>query len=144
MDYLYGEASTAERQRIESHINACRACRNTMAKLRQTVKMLKNCPDIPATQPDVPFDQPDILPKTDYPDDDALMTPDDLARFLRVPLQAIFDLLHDIPYINLGGRLRFRRESVQRWLKMREQNSPDPQSQPVLQDMSIKLWRDAV
>ena len=42
----------------------------------------------------------------------------DVARFLDVPISAVYKMTsrNTIPYIKLGGRLRFRRADVERWL----------------------------
>lgn len=49
-----------------------------------------------------------------------LMTAEELAEFLRVTRKAVYEMVHkgEVPgVIRLGRRLRFRRESIDRWIE---------------------------
>ena len=45
--YLDAQATADERRRVEAHLEACAACRNELAGLRQTVTLLQALPRIP-------------------------------------------------------------------------------------------------
>lgn len=47
-DYIDGSLSQSERQRTESHIEACARCRDQMETLRATVALLRRVPSVPA------------------------------------------------------------------------------------------------
>ena len=44
-DYFFAELSPAERREVESHLNACAACREELAGLRSTQTALLRLPD---------------------------------------------------------------------------------------------------
>ena len=46
--YIDGELSERQRRRIERHLQACAACRQELATLRQTIGLLRNMPTRPA------------------------------------------------------------------------------------------------
>ncbi|HNY13037.1 MAG TPA: helix-turn-helix domain-containing protein [Candidatus Wallbacteria bacterium] len=73
-----------------------------------------------------------------------IMTPGELADFLKIPLAGIYDLLSDIPYLTLAGQIRFRRSSVEKWLEIREKNPVTPKHALRDLDDSPKLWRNVV
>ena len=73
-----------------------------------------------------------------------IMTPGELAEFLKIPLAGIYDLLSDIPYLTLAGQIRFRRSSVEKWLEVREKNPVAPKQAFQDLDDSPKLWRNVV
>ena len=48
---------------------------------------------------------------------------DDLAQYLRVDKTVLGTYLDDIPHFELGGKLLFRRKSVDQWIEAREQSA---------------------
>jgi len=49
-----------------------------------------------------------------------LMTVEELAAYLRITPQKVYQMLDDLPHIDLNYEVRFRRSSVDQWLKLRE------------------------
>lgn len=52
------------------------------------------------------------------------MTPQDVAEWLKISLHTLAswrrqDKQHDLPWIEVGGSIRYRREDVQAWLDKR-------------------------
>ena len=49
---------------------------------------------------------------------DKLMTVQELANFLNMPLSSVYDLSHKkkIPVIKIGQRCRFRLQEIEKWL----------------------------
>jgi hypothetical protein len=45
-----------------------------------------------------------------------ILMPEELAIFLRVSVQDVMDGLEDIPHIKIGNSIRFRKESIMKWL----------------------------
>jgi len=82
--------------------------------------------------------------KDEAPVTSEIMTPGELADFLKIPLAGIYDLLSDIPYLTLAGQIRFRRSSVEKWLEIREKNPVTPKRALIDLDDSPKLWRNVV
>ena len=65
--YTDGELSPAEMERVEKHLQECRACSASLATLRQTVALLKELPLVPAprsfaVRPAVPRARPSLAP----------------------------------------------------------------------------------
>jgi len=82
--------------------------------------------------------------KNENPETSEIMTPGELADFLKIPLEGIYDLLSDIPYLTLAGQIRFRRSSVEKWLEIREKNPLTPKHALRDIDDSPKLWLNVV
>ena len=51
-----------------------------------------------------------------------LMTADEVARYLRISKASIYRLVKDkkIPVSSIGRQLRFRKDSIDRWLSKKE------------------------
>lgn len=191
MDYIYDELSNSARKNIDSHLNSCTSCKNTLSEMGQTLSMIDTLPDTdskytenhqngfsetyaenprngngaayaenlrngtaPAyaenSQSASSSESSSSVELAENIKDESsssiseVLTPEELAEYLKITLADVFDLLSDIPYINIAGRIRFRRESVLKWLSMREQNSLASRETPVYQDLSVKLWREVV
>ena len=50
-----------------------------------------------------------------------IMTPSELAAWLKIPLEALDECIEQIPCFELAGQIRFRRARVEQWLAEREQ-----------------------
>lgn len=50
----------------------------------------------------------------------AVMTLPEVALFLRVPEAQVRRMVHQLPHFVAGGELRFRRESLERWIEREE------------------------
>jgi anti-sigma factor RsiW len=46
--YIDHELSAEDSQRVEKHLEECRACRENLATLRQTVNLIRDLPEVPA------------------------------------------------------------------------------------------------
>jgi len=55
-----------------------------------------------------------------------IMTLDELARYLRLSTDQIFDIMDQLPRFQIGYEYRFRRDSIDQWIRSLEQR-PDPQ-----------------
>ncbi len=68
-----------------------------------------------------PEERPVKRPEGQTPSDDGVWTSAEVARYLHVPVGAIYKMTFRgasvrIPHVRLGGRLRFRRSDIDRWL----------------------------
>lgn len=50
-----------------------------------------------------------------------VLTPEELAQFLRVPVEEIYESLGELPAFEIGGRVRFRRVRIEVWIEEQEQ-----------------------
>lgn len=55
-----------------------------------------------------------------------IMTVDELARYLRLSAEQIFDIIDQLPRFQIGYEYRFKRESIDQWIRSLEQR-PYPQ-----------------
>ncbi|PKK89053.1 MAG: hypothetical protein CVV64_16015 [Candidatus Wallbacteria bacterium HGW-Wallbacteria-1] len=162
MDFLYQEMNAGNVMEFNSHIAECSECAELLNELKGTMNILDDSSN--QSEPTVPHGMElrllnsiatsaagielsatndsvrDFSNRNSEPP--ALLTPEDIAALLSIPEEAVYDLLNDIPHLNLAGHIRFRSESVTRWLQIREKNSPDAFDLPVDQDISPFLWRE--
>jgi len=60
--------------------------------------------------------------------DSEFLTAEEVAEYLRLPLSTVYKLVQDkrLPGFKVGKHWRFRRETIQEWIKQQEsQNEPD-------------------
>jgi len=139
MDYLYQEMTADQAKGFLAHLDTCPECGGTLTELRMTMGMLDQLDD---EDNEDHTQNPSIhLRSDDAQEPDSLMTPLELSAFLSIPEDAVYDLLSQLPHINLAGNIRFRRQSIEQWLQSRELNSPFAQKSPVDRDISPFLWR---
>lgn len=50
-----------------------------------------------------------------------IMTINDLARYLRLSVDQIYDMIDQLPKFQIGYEYRFRRESIDQWIRSLEQ-----------------------
>jgi excisionase family DNA binding protein len=55
-----------------------------------------------------------------------IMTIDELARYLRLSVEQIYDIIDQLPRFQIGYEYRFKRESIDQWIRSLEQR-PYPQ-----------------
>lgn len=51
-----------------------------------------------------------------------LLTPKQLSEFFQIPVTTIYQYVHQgyIPYLKIGGHLRFDKFKIEKWLTKRE------------------------
>ena len=54
-----------------------------------------------------------------------IMTLEETADYLRVTPNLVYEMMGDIPCFELGGRVLFRREAVQNWIREQERRFKD-------------------
>ena len=64
--------------------------------------------------------------------EDAVMTVQEVSKYLRLAESTVYKLVQDgkLPGRKVGGRWRFPRESLQRWLEQTEANTPTKVEEP--------------
>ena len=50
-----------------------------------------------------------------------VMTPEEVARYLKVDVAAVYLHLHEMPHFELDGETRFRREAIDEWIAAGEE-----------------------
>jgi hypothetical protein len=73
-----------------------------------------------------------------------ILTLSELAAYLKLPDESIYDLLDEIPHLQLAGQLRFRRNSIEKWLDSREKKPGQKKTARRDFDDSFKLWQNVI
>lgn len=73
-----------------------------------------------------------------------IMTPSELAAYLKIPLDSIYSMLGELPHVALAGTVRFRRSSIEKWLDLRERNRPAAAAAARDIENPFKLWRNVI
>jgi|GEM_PF-1341667 predicted DNA-binding transcriptional regulator AlpA len=148
--FLDDECAPDLRAEIESHIAACSECRAEVDAFKELSTLFRSKPLIQPSDSWLPSLERKLLSAklarlTDElfrlrrtteqlsariagleqagasprPDND-LMTVDELAAYLRVTPQKVYEIMDDLPRIEMNYEVRFRRSSIDQWLKLRE------------------------
>lgn len=111
---------------LETHLKDCAACRQELNMLKKISSAAK---ELDVHQPGAetvlkiksfiygaarPVRQTQFGPVMDV---------DELAEFLRIPKQSLEEYLEEIPFFELGGKLLFNRNSIEKWIKSKERHS---------------------
>ena len=59
--------------------------------------------------------------------DSEFMTAEEVSKYLRIPQSTIYKLVQDkrLPGFKVGKHWRFRKDTIQKWIKNQEQNKSD-------------------
>ncbi len=142
--YLDGEVTAEEKREIEEHLKKCSVCSNELKKLQKISSLLKEPPKIKLSSQ---FEkrlkeklnissESDILKKLSqtlgkikekiekpHPE---IMTIGDLSSYLQISVEAIWRCLREIPSFKIGDQLRFRKKSIDEWLRKKEASHYEP------------------
>jgi len=57
-----------------------------------------------------------------------LLTIDQVSELLQIPKGSLYNLVNEdkIPYIKIGGRLRFKKSSIEKWIDGNEHKMQKP------------------
>lgn len=146
--YLDGELSNIAKTVIEQHLGGCEHCTAELISLQETVEAAKTWKPIqPApnfmnklrsqiediSPPDLATELRhlritlDLLNQQMQQEKHAseVMDIEQLSAYLRVGVDVIWDMLEDVPYFQLGYELRFKKSSIDEWIRSREdRNEP--------------------
>ena len=117
-----GELSRGAHEEVERHVASCGECRDLLRAMRHATALARRLPDeAPARSRCVRIlAQVSGLLSAGLPDAPEVMTPEELARFLKVPPGALDDWVEDIPAFEVAGQLRFRKSRVLEWIEANE------------------------
>ena len=118
-----GELTTDLAEQVQQHLTECAGCSRLVEALRTASTWVDRLQDDEPTRSVCVriLAEVDELLAPDLAEAPEIMTPEQLARFLRVPLAELDEVIDTIPGFEIGGELRFRRERVVEWINEREQ-----------------------
>jgi len=120
---LDGELEAEHLTELNAHLATCESCRKTQRIMRGLAAEIQGLPRLAPTDRstlaiNVAIHQ--LAPKPRRVDFGPVMDIEELAEFLLVSLETVGHYLDDLPSFELGGKLLFRRTSVERWIESRE------------------------
>jgi len=118
------ELPPAETEAVRRHLESCAECRGQRARLARLAEA-EAVDTLPEEEP------PESLSFAVRREVDRALAPglstapeiltiEELARYLRVPVEAIEDELTTLPAFEVAGELRFRKDRVAEWIRRRE------------------------
>lgn len=110
--YVYDDILEKDKTLMEKHLMRCTKCRVELQKLKDTQFNCNYWQEQPVNK-NLLYDS---LLKT-KPE---IMTPGELAIYLRVTRNDIMSNLEYIPHFTIGKSIRFRRETIHNWIKQLE------------------------
>lgn len=117
------ELEPEEAAALAAHLETCAGCRAEAGGVAEVRGALA-----PAEDEEAPGDE--VLDRVrarlaataaSSPPAAEVLTPEELAHFLRVPVEEIFENLGDLPAFEFAGRVRFRRSAIEVWLHEQEE-----------------------
>ena len=149
--YLYNEAGAFEINELEAHAAKCLECARKIDNIKKTIGAIDQIDE--NTMPDFLeekmvsfFEKLNTNSNGTFDDKnklkshDEIMTPAELAEFLKLPIKAIYELLNDIPHLSLAGQIRFRKSSIDKWLDSREKAAVIKKYIPQDFNDPVQLW----
>jgi len=117
---LYGELNKKEQKAVSDHIATCKKCQKAYASYQKTMRLLNRWPEQPTGNrifsQIIEHTKPEIL------------TPEELAAYLRVSPADILANIETIPHIRIGEFIRFHRATIIQWLMKSRQLKETEQS----------------
>lgn len=126
-EYLERSLSADAKRDLEGHLASCDFCRK---QLQMAEALSAAVQALPRHQPSaetiltvseaIHQSAPTPRRRVDY---GPVLDVDDLADYLRVDKDVIQIYLDELPHFELGGKLLFRRKSVDQWIEARERST---------------------
>ena len=122
-EYVEQEVPADREEEIRRHLEACSACRadlEALNTLSAAARALPRC--APGSQVVLTITEAIHATRASGRGREfgAVLDMDELAEFLRVDRDTVMLYLDEIPCFELGGKLLFRRRSIEDWLDQRE------------------------
>ena len=117
-----GELAEQDEEAVLEHTNGCAECRRLLRSVRAVTRTVEELEDPPPPQRIAleVLSAPALRSSAASFDAPEIMTPEDLARFLRLSPEELDEIIDLVPGFELGGRLRFRKQRVTEWIESRE------------------------
>jgi hypothetical protein len=120
---LPDELTPEESEALRAHLEVCAACR-AEADTRGSIGTALAAAEGEEAPGDEVLDRvrSRLAPAETSPTPvGEVMTPEELAAYLQVPVADVFENLEALPAFEFGGYVRFRRRAIDHWLEEQEQ-----------------------
>lgn len=121
-EYEARELAPAENEAVRRHLDGCEACRRRREELARLMEAVDTLPEEEPAET-VSFAvrrEVDRLLAPGLAAAPEIMTLEEVARYLRVSVEAMEEELADLPAFEVAGELRFRKDRVAEWIRRRE------------------------
>lgn len=121
--YLAGDLESGHARVIADHLAHCAACRAEQAALESLDGLVTALPRLrPSAAADLRIREAvhASLPRAPRTDFGPVLDADDLAEYLHVDRLTIEVCLDELPAFEFGGKLLFRKASVDAWIERKE------------------------
>ena len=108
--------------RIDEHLESCGACRQRLLALKRVDAGLRALPRLEPRAAAVLEARRLLSVEVRGRQAPDVMTLDEVAEFLRLPLEALDELVTELPAFEVAGFVRVRRERLTEWLCERERS----------------------
>ena len=122
-EYADRELAGTEERAIKAHLDKCAACREQYRRLEQiasaaaTLTRHVPCADCLLKISKAIHQRAQLPRRTEF---GPVLNFDELADYLRVDKETIGQYLDEIPSFELGGKLLFRKKSIEEWIESKE------------------------
>ena len=114
------DASPERAQALQDHVRQCPTCQTRLAALLKLDSALQKLPRIqPPTSAVLNVRR--AFSRGIRSREPAVMTLQEVADFLRVSLEDLYEAVDDLPAFDLAGRILVRRAKLVEWIGQREQ-----------------------
>jgi hypothetical protein len=118
--YLDGELPSEQEREWRRHLAACPACQRLLDGLRDADRSLSAlAAGAPAADALLRVQQ-HVRQELGMAKQREILTLEEAADFLRVEPDELAEVLDDLPWFELAGRIRFRRQALLDWVRKRE------------------------
>jgi hypothetical protein len=114
--YLDGTLSRRETATVAQHLAECPACRRRLDNMRQAETELAEL----AGQPVPAETQLRVQERIGLTQNRDILTIEEAADLLRLNSDQMAEALDDLPWFELAGQIRFRRQTLFDWIRERE------------------------
>ncbi len=105
---FYNELNAREKKIVSDHTATCKKCRKTFADYQKIYNVLDRWSEQPAGKHFFTGILEHLKPE--------ILTPEELAVYLRVPVEEILTNINTVPHIAIGKFIRFHRETIKQWI----------------------------
>jgi hypothetical protein len=120
LDYLDGELRGAENDSLRQHLAECAACQRVVADIQRADTALNTLSHTPPAATSLLEVQQRVRQELGMAKQREILTLEEAADFLRVEPEELAEILDDLPWFELAGRIRFRRQALLDWVRQRE------------------------
>ena len=125
-EYQADELDKGKSRQVEEHLSACVECTKKFESYNRLDELVKGLPKytpsgetILSLKSFIAHAGPASRRRTEF---GAVMDSEELAEFLRISIDILEQYIEEIPCFELGGKLLFRKESIEQWIAEREKD----------------------